>query len=120
MKRRREALIQMSTAVLALAVAGRAAGQPAAARRPKTFTIVIDKMAFGPAPTDLRVGDTILWVNRDLFQHTATASDKSFDVDLPPGKSGKTQILRAGSVAFICRYHPNMKGKLVVHAAGSH
>src|SRR3546814_9845254 len=51
----------------------------AAAPTPRVHSIVIDKMKFGPAPAELRAGDTILWVNKDLFRHTATARDGSFN-----------------------------------------
>lgn len=83
-------------------------------RAPVTYTIVMDKMAFGAAPAGLRVGDTIVWVNRDLFRHTATAADHSFDIDLPAGKSGKTVMKNAGTIAFSCKFHPGMKGRLLV------
>ena len=71
-------------------------------------------MKFGAVPTGLRVGDTIIWVNRDLFRHTATAADHSFNIDLAAGKSGKISVKKAGPVTFSCKYHPGMKGQLVV------
>lgn len=79
-----------------------------------THTVVIDRMVFGALPANLRVGDTIVWVNRDVVRHTATASDRSFDVDLPAGRSGRTKLTRAGRIAFVCKFHPGMKGVLVV------
>ncbi len=81
---------------------------------PKVHRIVIDKMKFGPVPAGIRAGDTILWVNRDLFRHTATARDRSFNLDLAPGASGKTLVRRAGSIPFYCIFHPGMKGALKV------
>jgi plastocyanin len=42
------------------------------------------KMKFGPASAGIRIGDTISWINRDFLKHTATARDKSFNVELPP------------------------------------
>lgn len=83
-------------------------------RAAHSYTVVIDKMKFGAVPDGLRVGDTILWVNRDLFRHTATSADHSFNVDLAAGKSAKITMRKAGSVAFSCKYHPGMKGRLVV------
>jgi plastocyanin len=79
-----------------------------------TYTIVMDKMKFGPVPAQLHKGDTIVWVNKDMFRHTATAADHSFDVDLMPGKMAKTVLTRTGAIAFVCRFHPNMKGVLQV------
>jgi plastocyanin len=89
-----------------------AAGPAAAA--PTVHTIVLDRMKFGPVPANLRAGDVILWVNKDLFRHSATARDGSFDVDLPPKGSGRTLVKRKGAVPFFCRYHPGMKGVLAV------
>ncbi|MCM8731695.1 cupredoxin domain-containing protein [Hephaestia sp. GCM10023244] len=108
--RDRRALCAAVLLVAASPLVGAAAAPPA----PKTYTVIIDKMKFGPVPSGLHVGDTIVWVNRDLFRHTATARDHSFDVDLPPGKSGRTVLKRPGAVAFWCKFHPGMKGQLAV------
>ena len=81
---------------------------------PKVHTVVIDKMVFGPAPTAVRAGDVVVWVNKDLFRHTATARDKSFDVDLAPGKSARMVVKKTGVVSYFCRYHPGMTGRMVV------
>jgi plastocyanin len=80
----------------------------------KTYTITMKAMKFGPVPTTLHVGDTILWVNNDIFRHTATAADKSFNVDLDPNKRAKTVLKTAGKVHFTCRFHPGMTGDLVI------
>jgi plastocyanin len=90
-----------------------AAVAPAAAA-PATHVVVIDKMKFGPLPAHVRPGDTIVWVNRDMFKHTATARDGSFNVDLAPGKKGTTVIRKAGAIPFVCTYHPGMRGVLNV------
>lgn len=89
---------------------------PPAAAAPRTHVIVIDKMKFGPGPAKVRAGDRILWVNKDLFRHTATAGDKSFDVDLPPNSRKSTLVRRAGTLAVVCRYHPGMRTALKVSA----
>ena len=78
------------------------------------YTIVLDHMKFGPLPDALHVGDTITWQNNDIFRHTATARDKSFDVDLPPKSTSTMTVRAAGSVAFFCKFHPGMKGTLVI------
>lgn len=86
----------------------------AATAAPHSYTVVIDKLKFGPLPAQLRKGDSIIWVNKDLFRHTATAADHSFDVDLMPGKAAKMVLTKSGTIPFICRYHPNMRGVLQV------
>ena len=86
----------------------------AVAAAPQTHVVVIDKMKFGVLPAKVKAGDTILWVNKDMFRHTATASDGSFAIDLPAGASGKTVIGKAGAHPFLCKYHPGMRGVLQV------
>ena len=78
------------------------------------YTIVLNHLKFGPVPAELHVGDTIVWENDDLFRHSATARDKSFDIDLPPGAKVPLVLATAGSVDFFCRFHPGMTGTLVV------
>lgn len=85
-----------------------------AAAAPRTHVVTIDKMKFGALPADVKAGDTILWDNRDLFRHTATAKDGSFNVDLSAGAKGKTVVRKAGAIAFTCKYHPGMRGVLKV------
>lgn len=100
---------------LLLAAGACSATTAAPARRPaKTYTVVIADMKFGAVPSSLRVGDTIRWINRDIFRHSATAADHSFDVDLVAGKSGGTLLRRAGTIAVTCKYHPGMKIRLTV------
>jgi plastocyanin len=78
------------------------------------YTILIDKMRFGPVPAELHVGDTIIWQNKDIFRHSATARDKSFDVDLPSRAIVRMVIETAGTVDFFCKFHPGMKAALVI------
>lgn len=89
---------------------------PLSAAAPHTYTVVIDKMKFGALPAELHAGDVIVWDNRDIFRHTATAKDGSFDIDLPAKTRGKTVVKKAGTIPFICKYHPGMKGVLKVAA----
>ena len=103
----------MRIAVAALAILALAGcGRPAPAHR--TYTITIADMAFGPAPAGARVGDTIQWVNADIFQHSATAKDGGFDVDLAPKATARTLLDHAGTIEFSCRYHPGMTGRIAV------
>ena len=81
---------------------------------PRVHKITIDNLAFGPAPGGLHVNDIVEWTNSDILRHTATATDGSFDIDLPAGATGRTILKRAGDVTYVCRYHPGMKGRLEV------
>lgn len=88
----------------------------AAVAEGRAHTVVMAKMKFGPSPSGLKVGDTIEWVNDDIFRHTATAADGSFDVDLQAGAKGKSEIRQAGTILVRCRFHPGMTMRLTVAA----
>lgn len=92
---------------------GLAAASAGAKPVPQTAIIYVDKLAFGATPTNLRVADSVIWANRDLFRHSATAKGH-FDVDLPPGSRRRMLLTRAGIFPFTCKYHPGMKGVLKV------
>ena len=100
-----------AAAAAALALAPPASAAP---RVPtgKTYTIELKAMRFAPAPVGLKPGDRVIWVNHDIFRHSATSVDRSFDIDLPPGGQGGVIIVKAGPIPFACKYHPGMKGVL--------
>lgn len=100
----------MKTVVLALALVAAATLSAAATE----YTVIIDKMKFGPVPATLHPGDTLVWQNNDVLRHSATARDKSFDLDLPAKSSATMTVGVAGTVAFFCRFHPGMTGTLVI------
>jgi len=75
--------------------------------------IVIDKMQYGPMPTGVRAGDIIEWTNHDILEHSATARDGHFDIDLKPGASGRITAA-AGAIEFFCKFHPTMTGTVAV------
>lgn len=78
------------------------------------YTVVVSDMKFGPVPAELHTGDTIVWQNDDIFRHTATARDGSFNVDLPAKASATMVVGAPGSVDFFCKFHPGMTGTLVI------
>ncbi|MDX8433393.1 MULTISPECIES: cupredoxin family copper-binding protein [Mesorhizobium] len=95
-------------ALAALALALTASPAPA-----ETITVTIDKLVFSPASVTARVGDTIEWVNKDAFAHTATVKG-GWEVIIPPKSTGKTTLKEAGAVDYFCRFHPNMRGRVAV------
>ena len=95
--------------VLALALAVFAVPAHAA-----TIQIVMQYLVFAPAEVSAKVGDTVEWVNKDVFAHTATARNGDFDVNLPPKKTVTSVLTKAGTVEYYCRFHPNMKAVLKI------
>jgi plastocyanin len=97
--------------LLALALALTVFAVPAHAA---TIQIVMQDLVFAPAEVSAKVGDTIEWVNKDVFAHTATARNGDFDVNLPPKKTVTSVLNKAGTVEYYCRFHPNMKAVLKI------
>lgn len=95
----------------ALAVVFLTMGVPADAA---TIEITMENLVISPAEISAKVGDTIQWVNKDVFAHTATAKNGDFEVMLPPKKSAASVLKKAGTVEYYCRYHPNMKATLKI------
>lgn len=82
---------------------------------PVTHTVEIREMEFHPAELRVNPGDTIVWVNRDLVPHTATAPDSAWTS--PPLAQGERwrMVARApGEGAYICAFHPVMEARLIV------
>ena len=90
------------------------AAQGGAKRKPVTHTVTIDGARFSPATLTVKPGDTVLWVNKDILAHTATADGGAFDSRvIQPGKSWKFIARKAGEYPYTCAFHP-MNGTLVV------
>lgn len=80
-----------------------------------THTVTMEATAFAPATLTVKKGDRVVWVNKDPFPHTATASAKAFDSgSVAAGKSWTYVAAKPGSFDYVCTFHPTMKGKLVV------
>ena len=79
-----------------------------------TIQISMENLEFSPAEAAAKAGDTIEWINKDVFAHTATARNGDFDVTIPPKKTVTLVLKKAGAVDYYCRFHPNMKATLTV------
>ena len=95
--------------VLAAVTVGMAVSAHAA-----TIQISIENLVFAPAEATAKVGDTIEWINNDVFAHTATARNGDFDVTIPPKKTVTLVLKKGGAVDYYCRFHPNMKAVLTI------
>jgi plastocyanin len=104
--------LRLAGTLAALSIAWVAATPASAA----TIQVTIKQLAFAPAQISVKPGDTIEWVNQDFVAHTATARDKSFDVQIPGNGKGSYTVTAAGSFDYFCRFHPMMKGTIEVAA----
>ena len=77
--------------------------------------VPIAQFAFDPASISVAVGTTVTWINNDTVPHTVTATDGSFNSgNLNPGESFSFTFESAGTFDYICNYHPNMTGTVIV------
>jgi len=83
--------------------------------RAENIQVTIDRLVFSPARIEAKVGDTVEWINKDAFAHTATVNG-GWEVMIPSKKSGSIVLKQAGPVDYYCRFHPNMKGSIAVAA----
>src|SRR3954462_8878051 len=95
--------------IAALLISGAAVPAHAA-----TLQIVMENLVVSPAEVSAKVGDTVEWINKDVFAHTATARNGDFDVAMPPKKTVTSVLKKAGTVEYYCRFHPNMKAVLTI------
>jgi plastocyanin len=80
-----------------------------------TQTVEIKDFVFTPQTIVVQVGTTVVWRNKDIVPHTATAQDITWDVDEIRGGAEKThQFMRPGRYPYRCRYHPAMQGVIEV------
>lgn len=73
-------------------------------------------MTFQPRVLELQRGDTVVWINRDLVPHTATAERKPAWTtgSLAQDQSGQYVARQTGEVPYFCEFHPVMKGTLII------
>jgi plastocyanin len=73
-------------------------------------------MAFHPDALELQRGDTVVWINRDIVPHTATAIRKSGwnTGRLLQGERGRYVPRLRGDDPYFCELHPTMLGKLII------
>jgi plastocyanin len=79
-----------------------------------THVVTIEAMQFRPATLAVKPGDQVVWENRDLVPHTATAARQFDSGEIGANKRWTWTAREQGSYAYDCTYHPGMKGTVVV------
>jgi plastocyanin len=89
---------------------------------PRRHVVEIRGMAFHPAALTIAPGDTVVWINRDIVPHTATAvgqGEPRWDTgQLRQGEDGRYVPNRAGEARYVCTLHPTMQGKVIISSEG--
>ena len=79
-----------------------------------TDTVIISQMQFMPAALNVKIGDTVVWINNDMVDHDITSDkgDSFYSDTLHVG--GTWKIAVKDSVGYHCSIHPTMQGRLVL------
>jgi plastocyanin len=80
----------------------------------ETQTVTIEGMKFQPASVTVKPGDTVVWQNKDVVPHTATAAGKFDSKNMANGQKWTWTAGAKGRYDYVCTYHPGMNGTVVV------
>jgi plastocyanin len=108
-------LLVCAVVALVLLASGIGGATAAGARAARTHTVTIEGTAFRPDTLRIAAGDTVRWINKDPFPHTATAIGGAFDsktIDVE--KLWKVKLTKRGDYDYVCALHPTMKARLIV------
>jgi len=81
----------------------------------RTKHVVARNFAFEPSELEVTPGDTVVFENLDFVPHTITEADRAWDSGSVAPDSVWVLVVRTGGVVrYECRFHPGMKGTLVI------
>ena len=80
---------------------------------PAAAAIGIHDYAYDPAAVSIPVGTTVTWTNHDADSHTITGSGLR-SKSLGAGGTYSVSFTQAGTFAYACALHPQMKGTITV------
>lgn len=83
-------------------------------RGPRQHEVVMRSNSFAPRSLTVSVGDTVVWINRDIVRHNAVR-DSLFDSgELRGGEQYAWVPGDTGEVAYRCTIHSRMRGTIRV------
>lgn len=114
-QRRRNIMTRKASLVLLLSAGVLTPADGVRSAPVRTLHVEIHDFEFVLRRIEAHVGDTIEFTNRDFAPHTATDDAAKWDTQqIGYGKLASIVAASAGSFAFHCRFHPRMKGLLVI------
>ena len=78
--------------------------------------VSVQDNSYSPATLEVAKGDTVTFTNDGGIAHTVTAaSGAQFDSgSLAPGATFEFTAEKAGTVSYVCTFHPGMQGTIEV------
>ena len=108
--------ILLIAAVLLVAGCGDYSAKPAAATSADTAAKIVEmtNSTFAPKTVEMKVGETVTFVDKDEIAHTATAEGTFDSGTLRQGARFAFKPTKAGTVDYVCIFHPGMTGRINV------
>ena len=85
----------------------------APARASAVTQVSMRNLQFYPVTIEVKKDDVVEWKNDDLVPHTATSSSFNSGTILS-GQSWRHTFTDAGNFPYVCTFHPQMKGVVIV------
>lgn len=86
-----------------------------AADAPRTHHVDIKRFRFVPDRLSVRHGDRIVWINRDIAPHTATALGGAWSTgNLNRDERAGITVTGDMEEEYLCLYHPHMTARIVI------
>lgn len=105
--------LAVGAAVLALVVA---CGAAVATSNTTRHEISMRGNSYGPRRAEVSLGDTIVWINRDIVRHDAVKPGLFDSGELIGGESYQWIPADTGLVQYRCTIHQRMRGEILVSA----
>ncbi len=84
--------------------------------QPQTYTVTIENGKFNPDTVNLKVGDSVLWVNKDTKKHTVSSLTLQtlLSPELSTNMTFSYQFTKAGTYNYVDKDAPTIKGTVIV------
>ena len=82
--------------------------------KPTTHTVTIFKMKFTPADLRVNKGDTVVWINKDFYQHDVTEMTNHKWSSKPFNQGATFSKVIHEDVKYFCDLHKVMKGTITI------
>ncbi len=77
--------------------------------------VTISNFTFDPTVVTIKAGQSVVWTNQNSVAHTVVADDNSWkSPNIAQGSTFSQTFTTAGTFAYHCSIHPNMKATVVV------
>lgn len=103
--------LAVGAALVALVVA---CGAAAASSNTTRLEISMRGNSYGPRRAEVTLGDTVIWVNRDIVRHDAGKAGLFDSGELKGGERYQWVPADTGLVEYRCSIHQRMRGEVRV------